>query len=1124
MKLTSLQIERFGTRSNLQLEGLSDHLNVIYGPNGSGKTTIINFIRWMLYGSIDDSSRRFLRGSEARYGGTLRLVDGQQHRRRIERYYDAIHGDQVRVVQDEANGASAIHSQRLTGVDVDEYGQVFCFGFDQPPSIERLIEVTTARDMALAYDPTQMQRLSDLTARLEELRRDHRVWAADESLSALRERRRQLQDDLEHTERRYGERRQQMQQECDSLAAEIAADRCHMDSLQAMLRRTEATLEARRGQLEQDAYHAQQTRARWLEERRQEVAEIDYQIQQWESVLESIRQRQQHLHAQLSHCQPQPALSTPTNEADLRAFLRSLSYQVDEIEQDYRDWESVDETIEPRMHGEYRSHADYLRHVLGAALQTTREDVQRLCRELQRQQSNAQYHDRTREHDHLRRCEAELKGLIETLNGRRQALSATPEFSELPWADPTLGTAPVNGTAVVRPWYDETWASDNGVRHPHHHATHSDPWSAARLAHLMRRRDHLLARISELETRLGQLDHRRTQLQSSPQSLEEARQLEMLRRALNELDQRMAEAEQAERRREETISLERQIDELRRQLGPSDVLREASSLLHRLTDGTYRVLRIKDRHMAWVEDSRGHALEYRELSRGARDQVYLSLALAIVAAYRRRGIELPMVLNDVFVNIDADRAQATAELLAHFASRGHQIILLTRHEHVIQRFSTLPAKLYTLRQRQRMEEPLRPPVSAPRELPPRAETYYLDQVPIAPLRAAWDAPPSYRESSRRKAPYDWVAHWDPPRRTAAIRVEPEAMVETPAVLIAEEAPLADVPWLNGQHVERLSSAGIRTVGQFLELNPEEGERHLADFSTPAATVYLWQSQLSLQCHVGLTANDAALLVACGVDDPEELSYSDVSQLHRRIEDFLTNPDSRNRFGSIARFERSRLSRWIQAARRSHFRRQRWVRSRPVRPPQSSNQPITYRGEPVERLTPRTRRVDPLRPVKVPEPVDTPEPPPSDPSEALRFFLEPSDPIVDCPSIGPKTAERFHAIGVTTVAELLELEPADAAKRINYRRISDDLVRAWQLQTALVCRVPNLRGHDAQLLVACNIPGPEQLAKMEADTLFAQVKKLLSTAEGKRILRSAKRPMCTKSPPGFVGPRVLVNFN
>ncbi len=144
----------------------------------------------------------------------------------------------------------------------------------------------------------------------------------------------------------------------------------------------------------------------------------------------------------------------------------------------------------------------------------------------------------------------------------------------------------------------------------------------------------------------------------------------------------------------------------------------------------------------------------------------------------------------------------------------------------------------------------------------------------------------------------------------------------PRRMITEESPLADVDWLKREYVERLHAAGVHTVAQFLEMDPDDGQRHLVDLATTAATVYRWQSQISLQCYVGLTAEDAALLVACGVDDPEELSYSDVSQLHQRIEDCLANPESRNRFGSIARFERSRLSRWIQTARRSHYRRAR----------------------------------------------------------------------------------------------------------------------------------------------------------------------------------------------------------
>ncbi len=388
MKLTSLHIERFGTRSNLLLEGLSDRLNVVYGPNGSGKTTIINFIQWMLYGSSDDASRPFLPSAESRLGGMLRIIDGQQQRRRIERYYDAGRGDHVRVTHDDATGTRAIDPPRLTGVDLTEYTHVFCFGFEHSPPLERLIDVTAARRFALAYDQTQMRQLHELTARLDSLRCDAGTWASDETHTILQERRRRLQDDIQQAERAYAERRWQWQQECDALAAEMTSHRRHLEALQAMLRRTEATLETRRRQLAEFAYQAQQTRGRWMEERRQEVTEIDYQIQQWHNVLESIRQRQESLHAQLSHRQPHTSLSSPADENDLRLFLRSLSYQIDDIEQDYREWEEVDESREDRDYGEH------LRHVLGTTLHSMRDDVQRLCRELQRQQANSHYHDR----------------------------------------------------------------------------------------------------------------------------------------------------------------------------------------------------------------------------------------------------------------------------------------------------------------------------------------------------------------------------------------------------------------------------------------------------------------------------------------------------------------------------------------------------------------------------------------------------------------------------------------------------------------------------------------------------------------------------------------------------------
>ena len=50
MEIKEIQIDRFGFFLNKSVKGLSPGLNVIYGPNEFGKTTLLEFIRRMLYG------------------------------------------------------------------------------------------------------------------------------------------------------------------------------------------------------------------------------------------------------------------------------------------------------------------------------------------------------------------------------------------------------------------------------------------------------------------------------------------------------------------------------------------------------------------------------------------------------------------------------------------------------------------------------------------------------------------------------------------------------------------------------------------------------------------------------------------------------------------------------------------------------------------------------------------------------------------------------------------------------------------------------------------------------------------------------------------------------------------
>lgn len=114
-------------------------------------------------------------------------------------------------------------------------------------------------------------------------------------------------------------------------------------------------------------------------------------------------------------------------------------------------------------------------------------------------------------------------------------------------------------------------------------------------------------------------------------------------------------------------------------------------------------------------------------------------------------------------------------------------------------------------------------------------------------------------------------------------------------------------------------------------------------------------------------------------------------------------------------------------------------------------------------------------------------------------------VVDAPSIGPKTAQRFKAIGVNTIADLLALDAHDAAKRLHVSHINARIVRDWQDQAALACTMPGLSSAAAQMLIGVNIRTRVDLASAEAGDLAARVGQFARTDEGRRALRNAPPP-------------------
>ena len=168
---------------------------------------------------------------------------------------------------------------------------------------------------------------------------------------------------------------------------------------------------------------------------------------------------------------------------------------------------------------------------------------------------------------------------------------------------------------------------------------------------------------------------------------------------------------------------------------------------------------------------------------------------------------------------------------------------------------------------------------------------------------------------------------------------------------------------------------------------------------------------------------------------------------------------------------------------------------------SGIQPVSPTPPPAPRPTAPANRP---AAVEIQTPPSRVEAPAVRPSDTRRFYLELSQPVVDAPSIGPKTAERLHAIGILTVADLLRADPQQAAAKLG-NPAANTVIREWQAQTALVCRVPNLRGHDAQFIVACQIQTAEQLRTCEPQQLLQRVNAFVKTSPGQRLLRGGKAP-------------------
>ncbi len=214
MRINDIQVDGFGVWKGLTVDSLPDGMTLFYGHNEAGKTTLMQFIRTLMFGFSEDRRERYI---PPVYGG---LAGGELHvvtahgNYRIQRHVDPnrlndVTGDLA--VIDDAEGTSygrAHLSTLLSGLDESIFNNVFAIGLREIQELSTLNSTDAAEHLYKLTTGIDRVSLVDVMRNLRQRRES--IWSqnadATSRLGELHNRRRALQreiDDLLGRSRRW---------------------------------------------------------------------------------------------------------------------------------------------------------------------------------------------------------------------------------------------------------------------------------------------------------------------------------------------------------------------------------------------------------------------------------------------------------------------------------------------------------------------------------------------------------------------------------------------------------------------------------------------------------------------------------------------------------------------------------------------------------------------------------------------------------------------------------------------------------------------------------------------------------------------------------------------------------
>lgn len=200
--------------------------------------------------------------------------------------------------------------------------------------------------------------------------------------------------------------------------------------------------------------------------------------------------------------------------------------------------------------------------------------------------------------------------------------------------------------------------------------------AASDLQALRRERDEMNRKISSAETL-------RRQLRDSSDQAEVMTRLAVCRENLNRCRRDWLAAKLAHH-------VLQQVKSRYEQKKQPSIIRNSSHFFRRITADRYQRMQVSlEDGRLLVFDNNDRAWRVDQLSRGTREQLLISIRLGFIEEYEKKSEALPLVLDDVLVNFDPDRARRTAAILHEFSTT-RQTLLFTCHPETRERFGDLP--------------------------------------------------------------------------------------------------------------------------------------------------------------------------------------------------------------------------------------------------------------------------------------------------------------------------------------------------------------------------------------------------------------------------------------------------